>query len=653
MRVPNLPDCSEVSLRLLSFSFVMLLAVLLLLLAAAVRPVHAAGVVGDGSAASCTEAALATALAGGGTVTFNCGSSPVTITVTSEQSIDADTTIDGGNRDNIIISGGGSTRVFAVAENTNLTVRNVTIANGSTTDNGGAILVERRSSTLVEHTLFSNNSAGNGGAIAAGGWNSTDEGGTLTVRDSTFSNNTATEDGGVAGGGEGGGAIYLKGGITGTVENSTFTGNQAANGGAIHLLGADLSVTGSSFESNIANHAFDNGGGGAIYVDGTRNHSGNITLVDSSFTNNTTNNLGGVIFSFPEGTGTTTIDGCVMDGNSATNKGLGGAIYHQSAHGNGPLMVRNSALVNNRSHSQGGALWSIDAPVTVINSTFVGNTALNPDPNPDPAWKAGSGGAITAADGVEIINSTIVGNSAGFVGGGVSGSGSNPNSPIIARNTIIASNTGGNEWGIQQNCTSNLVDGGNNIQFPQKQTSNWNDYECFEGQAAVDPLLEALPGSGPATERVLALQDNSPAIDAANPAHCPATDQRGVPRPVDGDGDSTAVCDIGAFEWTPAALMLTHMHPGMMGTDEAAAFTLTLRGSGFAENSVVRWNGADRPTTFVSTTRLTAAIEQADVATPGNVPVTVYNPDTGTETQPIVFHVVSSINRVYLPPVTR
>jgi predicted outer membrane repeat protein len=563
-----------------------------------------------------------------------------------------DTTIDGSSG-NITLSGGGSTRVFSVAENTSFTVRNLTIANGSTSDNGGAILVERRSSTLIENVLFRDNSGGNGGAIAAGGWNSTDDGGTLTVRGSTFSSNTATEDGGVAGGGEGGGAIYLKGGIAGTVENSTFTGNQAANGGAIHLLGADLSATGSSFDGNIANHAFDNGGGGAIYVDGTRNHSGSINLTDSSFTNNTTNNLGGVIFSFPEGTGTTTVDGCVMDGNTASGKGLGGAIYHQSAHGNGPLIVRDSALVNNRSYSQGGALWSISAPVTVINSTFVGNTALNPDPNPDPAWKAGSGGAITAADGVEIINSTIVGNSAGFVGGGVSGSGNDPNSPIIARNTIIANNTGGNEWGIQQNCTSNLTDGGNNIQFPQKQTSNWNDYECFEGQAAVDPLLEALPGSGPATERVLALQDNSPAIDAANPTHCPATDQRGVPRPVDGDGDNVAVCDIGAFEWTPAALMLTNMAPNIMGTDEAAAFTLTLEGSGFAANSVVRWNGADRPTTFVSTTRLTAAIAQADVETVGDVPVTVYNPDTESETQPMMFHVVSSVNRVYLPTVTR
>jgi hypothetical protein len=49
-------------------------------------PVHAGGVVGDGTPASCTEAALTTALTGGGTVTFNCGG-PTTILVLSEKNI--------------------------------------------------------------------------------------------------------------------------------------------------------------------------------------------------------------------------------------------------------------------------------------------------------------------------------------------------------------------------------------------------------------------------------------------------------------------------------------------------------------------------------------------------------------------------------------
>jgi hypothetical protein len=40
----------------------------------------------------------------------------------------------------------------------------------------------------------------------------------------------------------------------------------------------------------------------------------------------------------------------------------------------------------------------------------------------------------------------------------------------------------------------------------------------------------------------------SPAIDAGNNSACPATDQRGVVRPQDGDGVGTNLCEIGAYE---------------------------------------------------------------------------------------------------------
>ena len=40
----------------------------------------------------------------------------------------------------------------------------------------------------------------------------------------------------------------------------------------------------------------------------------------------------------------------------------------------------------------------------------------------------------------------------------------------------------------------------------------------------------------------------SQAIDSANPAACPDSDQRGVSRPEDGDGDGSAICDRGSVE---------------------------------------------------------------------------------------------------------
>ena len=61
----------------------------------------------------------------------------------------------------------------------------------------------------------------------------------------------------------------------------------------------------------------------------------------------------------------------------------------------------------------------------------------------------------------------------------------------------------------------------------------------------------------------------------------------------------------------------------------SGAFTLTVTGTGFFSGSTVRWNGANRTTTFVSATQLTAAISAADVATAGTAQLTVVNPPPG------------------------
>lgn len=58
-------------------------------------------------------------------------------------------------------------------------------------------------------------------------------------------------------------------------------------------------------------------------------------------------------------------------------------------------------------------------------------------------------------------------------------------------------------------------------------------------------------------------------------------------------------------------------------------FSFNVSGSGFVQASVVRWNGADRPTTFLDTARLTVTVPPGDVAVPGTVSVTVFNPGPG------------------------
>jgi hypothetical protein len=57
-----------------------------------------------------------------------------------------------------------------------------------------------------------------------------------------------------------------------------------------------------------------------------------------------------------------------------------------------------------------------------------------------------------------------------------------------------------------------------------------------------------------------------------------------------------------------------------------AAFTMTINGTNFVSTSVVRFNGSNRTTTFVSSTQLTASILASDLTVVGSFDITVFNP---------------------------
>ena len=90
-------------------------------------PVQAAGVVGTGTPATCTESAFNTALTGGGTVTFKCGGL-ATIAVTNLKQISVDTTIDGSG---IITLSATNTYFFQVFVTNSLTPRNCLPSRGT------------------------------------------------------------------------------------------------------------------------------------------------------------------------------------------------------------------------------------------------------------------------------------------------------------------------------------------------------------------------------------------------------------------------------------------------------------------------------------------------------------------------------------------
>src|SRR5438552_3144464 len=84
-------------------------------------------------------------------------------------------------------------------------------------------------------------------------------------------------------------------------------------------------------------------------------------------------------------------------------------------------------------------------------------------------------------------------------------------------------------------------------------------------------------------------------------------------------------------------------------TGGGAGVPLILGGQSFVASSVVRWNGGDRPTTFVSATELHASLASTDLTSTGTALVTVFTPEPGGGTSvPLVFTVTQPTAEVIL-----
>jgi len=484
----------------------------------------------------------------GDTITFASTLNNKTITLTSgELIIDKNLTIDGANAANLTISGNQTSRVIDIKINANyqapnVTLKNLTIANGKTTqigeDGAGAGVRTTSNSTLtINNVIFNNNSAnGEGGGAIFAGWRSTN-----TVINSTFTNNS-TAGNGVWGKTErGGGAIAVKSESSLLVQDSEFINNAGTNGGAINTLLGELIIENSQFIGNNtsgANGTFTyEGYGGAIYTDGASaytndNIGGIIHISNSLFDGNVGAGQGGGLFLYAYPPDQVIIENSTIINNQVFPDSKGDALGGGLRHGNSQLTINNSTFAYNRAYSQGGGLWVGEkSPTTITNTTFSGNRAES------ASGTSGLGGAImfNANDGytANLHHITVANNYAGWQGGGFWGK----NQAVTLNNSIFAynkANNGGNNWNIYHHTGGTFNQAGTNIQSVEL---NPNDTKITTSVILADPLLGELQDDGQ-EGYIHPLLSGSPAVNVGTPGT--TTDQRGFQR------DSFP--DLGSYE---------------------------------------------------------------------------------------------------------
>ncbi len=283
----------------------------------------------------------------------------------------------------------------------------------------------------------------------------------------------------------------------------TFIGNHATvAGGAISVEGAKASIVGCAFEENTSSNS-----GGAINVVGT---TASAIISDCTFTGDNAPVGGGAINIFR---GVVSVNRCTFTGTSGGSNWQGGAItVVDSAN-----FVMSSSTLSQCSAGVGGGL-NLDTVVSagIYNTVF------------DRCTAALRGGAIEAVDSsFSLYSSTLVGNTA------VTSNDSLHIASAVAQTVqiwdTIVWDAAGDEIGpfpatVTYSCTSDAAVTGTGVIHTDPQFVSTSD--------AVDYQL----------------RNGSPCIDTGDPTSTLDYDLLGRDRPLDGNGDSTARHDMGAYE---------------------------------------------------------------------------------------------------------
>lgn len=220
--------------------------------------------------------------------------------------------------------------------------------------------------------------------------------------------------------------------------------------------------------------------------------------------------------------GTLTIDRSLISGNhSACGGGDSGGVENYGTPASsgkpnlpGHLTIEDSTVADNDARLVGGVYSWNDSS----NTTLIANSTIAANSNREEAGGAarGPGGGLGLGEGTVRIENSILADNVEITAG-------------VTTPTNCAPGPGITSLGRN-------IDSGSDCELS----------DTIPGQADqsdTNPLLEPLQNNGGAT-MTMALQAGSPALDKVPAAggDCPATDQRGVPRP------QGPACDIGSFE---------------------------------------------------------------------------------------------------------
>lgn len=337
-----------------------------------------------------------------------------------------------------------------------------------------------------------------------------------------------TIQGGNAGTAESGGGILIKnswhflnpGTDNFTLTNLNINNNRAYSGAGIDAYSFNtLTITNSVIENNIglANGTWGAWGGGLHLADAE-----DVYLINSTVRNNSAGIGGGVFFQLL----TLYLNNSTVSDNVATPIGSelrgGGGIVIGSG-GPGVLHAVNSTISGNKASDYGAGIVIQNGTAYISNTTITNNIA---DINNN--GKGFGGGIIAPAnyfvDRILKIKNSIVADNKSMNGG----------TPDCGALILTVQSSG-----------YNIIGGNSSCDFVASESDQVGSFSS---------LLGPLANNGGPTQ-THAILPNSPAIDSGNPSGCSdyfgtmlSTDQRGNPRPIDGNGNGSDICDSGAYE---------------------------------------------------------------------------------------------------------